>query len=155
MSWKIFHCLRSRRSFGCGRDWSWFLAASDWILRIFRIPSLFLQRCLLVCCQLHSIHLSSNLATFTNSLEDKEMISKLVAEMPGGFEAMNGYLRRNIAEALRTMQAAIWDGWILPLETCTGWFAVMQCLKFLEASSTFLRFEVFWQMFLSQHQQSL
>jgi len=36
--------------------------------------------------------------------KDKEMISKLVAEMPGGFEAMNGYLRRNIAEALRTMQ---------------------------------------------------
>eukprot|EP00434_Breviolum_minutum_P036158 symbB.v1.2.032028.t2/scaffold3788.1/size50346/1 len=36
--------------------------------------------------------------------KDKEMISKLVAEMPGGFEAMNGYLRRNIAEALRTMK---------------------------------------------------
>lgn len=36
--------------------------------------------------------------------KDKEMILKLVSEMPGGFEAMNGYLRRNIAEALRTMQ---------------------------------------------------
>ena len=29
------------------------------------------------------------------------------------------------------------------LETCTGWFAVMQCLKFLETSSRFLRFLVF------------
>ena len=37
--------------------------------------------------------------------KDKEMISKLVSEMPGGFEAMNAYLRTNIAEALRTMQA--------------------------------------------------
>ena len=44
---------------------------------------------------------------FDDSAEDKEMILKLVSEMPGGFEAMNGYLRRNIAEALRTMQA--WD----------------------------------------------
>ncbi|CAK9040530.1 unnamed protein product [Durusdinium trenchii] len=35
---------------------------------------------------------------------DKEMISKLVSEMPGGFQAMNAYLKRNIAEALRTMQ---------------------------------------------------
>lgn len=44
------------------------------------------------------------------------MISKLVAEMPGGFEAMNGYLRRNIAEALRTMQAADGRdmGWVNP-----------------------------------------
>lgn len=27
------------------------------------------------------------------------MISKLVSEMPGGFQAMNAYLKRNIAEA--------------------------------------------------------
>ena len=33
------------------------------------------------------------------------MILKLVSEMPGGFDAMNAYLRKNIAEALRTMQA--------------------------------------------------
>ena len=39
--------------------------------------------------------------------EDKEMILKLVSEMPGGFEAMNAYLRKNIAEALRTMQACM------------------------------------------------
>ena len=47
-------------------------------------------------------------AGFVSTEEDKEMILKLVSEMPGGFEAMNGYLRRNIAEALRTMQA--WRG---------------------------------------------
>ena len=32
------------------------------------------------------------------------MISKLVSEMPGGFHAMNAYLKRNIADALRSMQ---------------------------------------------------
>jgi hypothetical protein len=51
---------------------------------------------------------SDMFAGFVSAEEDKEMILKLVSEMPGGFEAMNGYLRRNIAEALRTMQA--WRG---------------------------------------------
>ncbi|CAJ1458434.1 unnamed protein product, partial [Effrenium voratum] len=36
---------------------------------------------------------------------DKEMIGELVSKMPGGFQAMNHFLRRNISEALRTMQA--------------------------------------------------
>lgn len=51
---------------------------------------------------------SDMFAGFVSAEEDKEMILKLVSEMPGGFEAMNGYLRRNIAEALRIMQA--WRG---------------------------------------------
>ena len=33
------------------------------------------------------------------------MIGELVSKMPGGFQAMNHFLRRNISEALRTMQA--------------------------------------------------
>ncbi|CAJ1410354.1 unnamed protein product [Effrenium voratum] len=37
--------------------------------------------------------------------KDKEMIGELVSKMPGGFQAMNHFLRRNISEALRTMQA--------------------------------------------------
>ncbi|CAE7656380.1 unnamed protein product [Symbiodinium pilosum] len=38
--------------------------------------------------------------------KDKDMIDNLVSQMPGGFNAMNGFVKRNIAEALLRMQEA-------------------------------------------------
>jgi len=59
-----------------------------------------------------ALHLAKRLSTLrledaTASVQkDKDMIDRLVSEMPGGFEAMNRYVKSNIAEALRHMNKA-------------------------------------------------
>jgi len=59
-----------------------------------------------------AMHLAKRLSSLrleeaTASVQkDKEMIDGLVAQMPGGFEAMNKFVRSNIAEALLYMNEA-------------------------------------------------
>lgn len=53
--------------------------------------------------RLSSLKLEDASASFQ---KDKDMIDNLVSKMPGGFSAMNKFIRSNIAEALMSMQEA-------------------------------------------------
>eukprot|EP00435_Cladocopium_sp_Y103_P063795 s951_g25.t1 len=59
-----------------------------------------------------ALHLAKRLSTLrledaTASVQkDKDMIDLLVSQMPGGFDAMNRFVKSNIAEALRHMNEA-------------------------------------------------
>jgi len=55
--------------------------------------------------------------------KDKEMIDDLVSKMPGGFAEVNRFVKSNIAEALRTMQAAFTsdlEKLLTTLDSCEG-----------------------------------
>ena len=134
------------------RDWSWYLAASDWILRI---QGFLFCLCSGACCQkTNYIPFTSNSNLYQRPWRTRKWsaswLQKCLEDLKQWMATSGETSLRHFVPCRRKRMEGIWDGWIPPWNMHR-----VVCLKFLATSSTFLRFLVFWQLFLSQHQQSL